>query len=278
MMALLNVSAIDPLKMFFGHLSKIPSRYQPRASAFVSKVNIQFQRGNYLVKTISTTAELEEVLQLRYEIFHREFQGKVMPYGIDWETLDPIADHLVIMDKEKNAIVGTYRIIATTFSDVFYSQSEFQMDPLLKLNGEKLELSRACIHKDYRNGAVMGLLWRGVAKYIAAIGAEYIFGCASVKTMNPKSILEISSQLESRGVALHDYEILPTPEYFRRSGRRISLRKDESHIPALFEAYLKAGAKISLTPAWDYDFNCVDYFTLLKVEDMAGAFQRKYRE
>lgn len=277
-MGLLKVSpAIDPLRMFFGHLAKIPLEFKPISEKFRQKVNIQFERGNYLVKTISTEEELEEVLGLRYEIFHKEFQGKLFPFGVDWEDLDPVADHLVIVDKEKQKIVGTYRLLSTAFSDTFYSESEFQIQPLLSLPGAKLELSRACIHKDYRNGTVMGLLWRGVSKYLLKVEAEYIFGCASVKTMKARTVLQISSELKERNVVLDDVTVLPTPAYTRRSGIRISLRRDDFKLPALFEAYLKAGARVSLNPAWDYDFNCVDYFTVLKVSDMAHAFQRKYQ-
>ena len=34
--------------------------------------------------------------------------------------------------------------------------------------GEILELSRSCVHADYRNRAVLDMLWRGLGDYVAA--------------------------------------------------------------------------------------------------------------
>lgn len=47
-------------------------------------------------------------------------------------------------------------------------------------------------------------------------------------------------------------------------------------IPALLHSYLKAGAYICGQPAWDKDFQCVDFLTLLSVEQINNNFKKKY--
>jgi len=268
----------DPLRMVFAFRGKIPSKYRPFTRSFQQKVSIRFERSRYLVKTIKTEEELEAVLQFRYQIFHKEFQGKLVPVGIDWEPLDPLADHLVIIDQQLNKIVGTYRLISTSYSDSLYSFSEFHIDSFLQEPGTKLELSRACIHRDYRNGVVISLLWRGVCEYIDATQADYVFGCSSVNTMDGRAVAQVVSWLANQQATLDRYTILPREEYVRRNGLHLINQAKVEKLPSLLQAYLKAGAKVSLHPAWDYEFHCVDFFTVLKVEEMKSSFQSKYRK
>ena len=276
-MNLLQRTPIDPLRFVLGFRTKIPTPHQTFAEEFRQKVPIYFERSQYVVRTIQTRAELESVLQFRYGIFHREFQNKIIPFGIDWESLDPIADHLVIEDKESQQIVGTYRMIATSFSNALYSNSEFDLDEFLLVPGVKLELSRACIHRKFRNGSVLSLLWRGVCEYISAIQAQYVIGCSSVNTMDGKEVARMITSLAKQQAQLEGMTILPRETYLRRNKLHLANQSKIETLPPLLQVYLKAGAKVSLHPAWDYDFHCVDFFTVLKVADMKTSFKNKYR-
>lgn len=249
--------------------------YRPRV--FEQKVPLFFERSKYLVKTIQTESELREVLRFRYDIFHREFQGKLLPFGMDWDSLDHSADHLVIIDKKIGKIVGTYRLISTSFSKDTYSNKEFDISELLSAPEIKLELSRACIHKNYRNGVVIGLLWRGICQYLTAVQADYLMGCSSVNTMDSQEIGKILKSLAHQRVGLDTFTVLPREEFFRKNGLHLINRKKVSALPALLQSYLNAGAKVSLHPAWDYDFHCVDFFTLLKVSDMPTQYLSKFK-
>ena len=46
-----------------------------------------------------------------------------------------------------------------------------------------------------RNGIVMNLLWRGVGAYMKNIDARYVFGCASIKTVEPAITCAIYNHL-----------------------------------------------------------------------------------
>ena len=276
-MPLPEKASFDPWRSLFSFRTKIPRHSRGLAQDFRQKNRICFTRSKYRVRTIETQEELERVLQFRYEVFHREFQNKMIPFGIDWEALDPIADHLVIEDLEAGQIAGTYRLIATSFSNTLYSNVEFDLDEFLQTPGVKLELSRACIHRNYRNGSVISLLWRGVCEYITAIKADEVIGCSSVNTMDGREVARIVTSLAKQQAQLESFTILPRELYLRRNRLHLVNQSKIEAIPSLLQVYLKAGAKVSLHPAWDYDFHCVDFFTVLKVEKMKSNFKSKYR-
>lgn len=272
-----EIPRIDPLRFFFDRYTRIPSRYSGPSQAFRQKIPIDFQRGDFRVTTLSNVKELEEVLQLRYDIFHREFQRKLFPYGIDLEPLDFLADHLAITHKPSQRIVGTYRIIASTYSDRFYSQSEFELSSFLARSGKKMELSRAGIHRDFRSGVVMALLWRGVSQYMKKIEADLIFGCASVKTVSRSQVNRLCETLRNRGHLSDEFHIRPQSSHLLGEGVPLFEKTNQSvELPALFEGYLRAGAVVSPEPALDREFKCVDFFTVLKISEMDQQFERKY--
>jgi putative hemolysin len=237
------------------------------------------------VKTVDTWAELGEALKLRYEVFHRELLNKKIPFGSDREAFDPACDHLVIVDRRVDKIVGTYRLLSSSYANAFYSQTEFSLASLLSRPGTKLELSRACIHRDYRDGVVIHLLWRGVAQYIQQVEAKFLFGCASVKTTDERQAGMIFRYLEEKGHVGDEFDVAPLKDFevsgFRErfSGTPQSEAEAEEAkrmIPPLLYAYLRAGAKIYGAPALDKDFQCFDFLTVLKLESLTKLFERKY--
>lgn len=250
---------------------------------FYRKVAVYFEKGSYIVKTIESRAELKEVMKLRYQVFHKEYRKKKFPFGLDVESLDPVADHLVIIDKESNKIVGTYRLICSEFSNVFYSQSEFTIKGFFELPGVKLEMSRACIHRDFRKGVVMNLLWRGLVKYMNEVKAKYLFGCSSVKTMDPREVSLVVDRFRNEGQLLNPSicaEPLPLFEMARLAAAnedRALSQSVEDMIPPLLLSYLKAGAKVAPVPALDRDFKCVDFFTVLDMDSLTQLYERRYR-
>jgi putative hemolysin len=253
---------------------------------FRPKVRIQFEKGSFIVKTVENWSELEQVLRLRHEVFHREFLNKRLPLGMDMDRFDPVGDHLVIVDKESGKIVGTYRLISSAYSNVFYSQSEFDLDAFLKLPGIKLELSRACIHRDYRDGIVIALLWRGLVQYIQQVKAAYLFGCASIRSMDGVEVGSIYRYLSSKSFLSAEFRIEPVgsyrmPGFYDTLGRIPEgnaeiAERGKALIPPLLNSYLKAGAKVCGAPALDVSFQCVDFLTVLRMEDLTRLFERKY--
>ncbi len=253
------------------------------------KPNISFivERGNYILKTAESGAELEECLKLRFEVFHKEFMNKKRTVGIDIDKMDYICDHLVIVDKKTSRVIGTYRLNSSKFTDSFYSTSEFNLDEILKLEGTKLELGRACIDKDHRNGVVITMLWRGISEYIQRTETRYMFGCASVKTMESLEIGLVTKYLTDQGYTTNEYGVNPTRkykvkqlatvlDYIEKNPFEYNQEEVGKLIPALFKSYMKAGAKLCGEPALDRDFHCIDFLTLLDLGKLNPAHKAKY--
>lgn len=254
---------------------------------FRPNVSFSFERGSFLVKTAENGMELEECLKLRFDVFHKEYMHKKRTIGVDIDKLDEICDHLVIFDKRVGRVIGTYRMNCSLFTDTFYSSNEFNMDEILARPGTKLELGRACIDREYRNGVVIALLWRAISEYVRRTGTEILFGCASVKTMEPLEIGLITKYLTDQGFMDFDQGVTATRKYKVKQIERVleylelnpfEYNKDEVEklIPTLFHSYLKAGAKACGEPAIDRDFRCIDFLTCLKIDQMNPAFARKY--
>ncbi len=249
---------------------------------FQPKIRIKFDKGGFTVKTVENWSELEQVLRLRHEVFHKEFIGQELPLGIDFDRYDPLGDHLVIVDRELGKIIGTYRLICSKFAQSFYSASEFHLEGFLEQPGVKLELSRACIHKDYRDGSVISLLWRGLVQYAQQSQAAYLFGCASIRSMDVAEVRTIYEYLGSKEFLSSDFGIGPVPNY-KMPGwtppQAVEQASDAAKalVPPLLNSYLRAGAKVYGDPALDAAFRCVDLFTVLNLEKVTPLYERRYQ-
>jgi putative hemolysin len=255
---------------------------------FSPNVSFAFERGNYEVRTASGGDELEECLKLRYDVFHREYKNKKRSVGVDIDKLDYVCDHLLIFDRRSEKIIGTYRLNSSLFSNTFYSTNEFHMSELLDLPGNKLELGRACIAREHRNGVVISLLWRGIVEYIQRTDTKVLFGCASIKTMEPLEIGRLTKYFAEQGHSTSEFGITPTRkyqlkqlpsllEYLDANPHACDYQSVESQVPSLVRAYLKAGAKLAAEPAIDREFRCIDFLCILKMDEMNDAHKGKFK-
>ena len=262
--------------------------HRHRIRDYKSNLQFNFEKGHFIVKTVDNGAELEECLKLRFDVFHREFMNKSRTFGVDLEKLDFVSDHLVIIDKRIDRIIGTYRLNSSKFTDTFYSAGEFVMDEVLKLPGNKLELGRACIDREYRKGAVIALLWRGIAEYINLTETRVLFGCASIKTEDEFESALLYRYFAEQGHMDLSLGVTPTKKFkfdnFSRSldyvesvPARFNQEAIAAMVPTLFSSYLRAGAKICGEPAYDRDFHCIDFLTILKIDELSPMFVKKYK-
>ena len=285
------LKTLDTVRTMRTAFEKIDSRlrmHHHKIQLFQPNVELRFERGRYLVKTAENGTELEECLKLRFEVFHKEFMNKSRTFGVDVDRLDFICDHLVIIDTRINRTIGTYRLNCSKYTDVFYSTDEFHLERLLAQPGHKLEMGRACIDREYRNGTVMALLWSGIAEYTQATQSEYLFGCSSIKTMDRFESALIYKWLRDQGHLNEEWGIVPTRkfrmpsfaktlEYIGAHGSCFNEHAVHDMVPALFHSYIKAGAKLCGEPALDREFGCIDFLTLLKMDEMSAIFAKKFK-
>ncbi|HRO65988.1 MAG TPA: GNAT family N-acyltransferase [Pseudobdellovibrionaceae bacterium] len=285
---MLNAIAFNSLTRVSSTIQSIYRLRQNRIHKFRPKVGVRCEIGPYLLKTVSNPKELKTALRLRHEVFYGEMIGSLDGSGFDVDEYDFLCDHLIIVHKKTEALVGTYRLNSSLFSDHFYSAREFNLSRILSQPGNKLELGRACIHKDYRNGFTIALLWKGIAEYMTATDSRILFGCASVKTQNPREAALLYRHFFEEGRLNPNYfspptlpYVMPGLDFWVRSYKAALTDEENARVkdlmPPLCRAYMKIGASIGGEPAWDAEFKCIDFLTILRREDINRTLWKRYK-
>ena len=231
-----------------------------------------------LLSLAGTPEEVREVQRLRYKVFVDLMGVSVLanPEGLDRDEFDEFGDHLIVRDRNTLEVVGTYRILSPHGARQigrFYSEQEFNLGRLRNLRAGMAEAGRACVHPEYRSGAVITLLWAGLAAYMKKKQCKYLIGCASVSLADGgHNLAALYRSIEPANRAPAEYRVtphLPFPIATRETAC-------EPQVPPLIRGYLKSGAWVCGEPAWDPDFHCADLFMLLPMDKLDERFARHY--
>ena len=252
---------------------------------FDSKYNIAIPKkeGRLIVKRAESSAEIEAALRLRFDVFNIEMnEGLQSSYrtGLDSDEFDSLCDHVIVVDTSSKMVIGTYRLLLGSEAEKsigYYSETEFEMSSLRKLCGEKLELGRACVHKDYRGSSVLNLMWSAIAEYIDNYDITYIFGCGSVHTINPVVISNIYGYFRMNYLTGEDCRTTPlkrVPGFdpYCIADKRVVAQ----HLPPLLGAYLRLGARVAGEPAFDEQFGVSDFLILLDRDKLMNRYRDRY--
>jgi len=225
-----------------------------------------------------TPQVLRAAQALRWRVFAEELGARLTSRepGIDQDIFDAHCRHLVVRDDDTGEVAGTYRLLAPESArrvGSYYAETEFDLTRLRQLRNRMVEVGRSCIHPDYRNGAVIALLWAGLTRFMLAHGYEYLAGCASMGMADGgHAAASVYARLSERHLAPIEYRVFP----------RCALPLDRldadagGELPTLIQAYLRAGAWICGEPAWDPDFNTADFFVLLPLANVAPRYARHF--
>jgi len=235
----------------------------------------------YEVRFAKSPQELEQVLRLRFEVFNLELNegldGAHLS-GKDEDEFDRRFHHLMILERQTGAVVGTYRMQTAEMGATggFYSAGLFDLDLLPEpILCSAVEVGRACIAKPHRNGRVLHLLWRGLAAYLMWNRKTRLFGCCSLTSQDEGLGAALHGHLEALDALHPTLRVLPHAEKAcatPRSGDSVS----PPRIPALFQAYLTLGARALGPPAIDREFKTIDWLVLLDVQDLDGLTFRTF--
>lgn len=253
--------------------------YLPQLQLFKQKQEMFLAERRYTVETLWKIQDLQELIELRKHSFFEEFDPELVSKIDLFDKYDLAADHVVVRSRETGEIVASYRILNSDCTDNFYSAEQFGIEKLLQLEGKKLELSRAVVHKEHRNGIVLTLMWKGLAEYAVRTQASYFFGCSSIKSTSAKLAYSLFWQLypyfydDSFDISVFDN--FKFDENFEPNDI-LDAEIVKSMMPALLRTYLKAGSKIVSEPALDRAFKCFDFLTVLDIHNMDPLYKRKF--
>lgn len=240
----------------------------------------EISEGRYVLRFARTPEEIDAALRLRFTIFNLELNEGLDSSFLterDEDEFDLTCHHLIVLEKETNSVVGTYRIRTIEMAKNalgFYSSNEFCIENLPpEVLANSMEIGRACISRNHRNSRVLFLLWKGLAMYATKMQKQFLFGCCSLFTLDC-SEGKRAARILKQGNYVH--------EKFRVDAREVCQCKPEDfltedsvaevELPKLFGTYLRIGAKVCGEPVIDRQFKTIDFFVIFDVE----AIEKRY--
>jgi len=243
------------------------------------------------VRIASSPEEVGLAQALRYRVFYEEMGARpsveMARTQRDFDALDESCDHLLVIDNAvddpAHRVVGTYRMNLQHTqgeADRFYSAGEYDLSRLIAYPARLLEVGRSCVADGYRRGAVMQLLWLGIAEYMANHNVGIMFGCASFPGADPAQQSAALSYLYHHHLAppdlraralsgLHvDMAMLPKEE--------IDANKARTALPPLIKGYLRLGGYVGDGAVIDHQFNTVDVCIIVEASRIAEKYYRFY--
>ncbi len=242
------------------------------------------QAGRYSLRFARSEADLRAIQRLRFEVFNLELdEGLRASYatGLDRDAHDPFCHHLMVLHEDGEKVVGTYRLMTAEIASSrgFYSAGEFDLAALPEdVRRDAVEVGRACVAREHRNGRVIHLLWRGLARYLAHNEKRYLFGCCSVPTLDPATVWAMHRSLAEQDKRHPSIDLSPVPAARAVAPRpeAVAAARDGAELPPLFQSYLKLGARVCSTPALDRAFGVADFLVLLDLEAMEPGVRRSF--
>ena len=241
---------------------------------------VEIVEGRYTVRFARTIEEVDAALKLRFEVFNLELgEGLDSSYlsGRDRDEYDPACHHLIVMDRDENMVVGTYRCQTGEMAAVkgFYSAGEFDLSQLPQdVLTDAVELGRACVARSHRNTQVLFLLWKGLAAYVAYNRKRYLFGCCSLTSQDEGEGGRVFETLKESGHLHQTLRAHPLPGLECYRDDSITGEAAEVNIPKLFRIYLRFGAQVCGPPAIDRLFKTIDFLVLFDIQNMDEQWRR----
>jgi putative hemolysin len=240
-----------------------------------------FTAGRYQVRFARSVEDLDQIQRLRFEVFNLELgEGleSAFQMGRDHDDLDPELHHLLIAAAETGEVVGTYRLQTAEMAGRgrgFYSAGEFELTGLPReFLAAAVEVGRACVAKEHRNGRVLNLLWRGLALYMVHNRKRHIFGCCSLTSQDVALGQATLAFLEREGHLHPSLAVRPLAGMGCDGADPVAVAAATVRIPPLFQSYLQLGAKVLGPPVIDREFKTIDFLVAL---DVAALDEHSYR-
>ncbi|WP_396898948.1 GNAT family N-acetyltransferase [Mycolicibacterium sp.] len=225
---------------------------------------------------LSTDSDhIVEAQRLRHQVFTAEpgFALAGAADGLDADRFDQFCDHLLVREDGTGELVGCYRMLpppGAIAAGGLYTATEFDVRGLDALRPSLVEMGRAVVRADHRNGGVVLLMWAGILAYLDRCGYDYVSGCVSVPVAGNADgppgtqIRGVRDFVRRRHAAPSEYTVFPyRPVVLDGRGLDDIDPPLRTTVPPLMRGYLRLGAKVCGEPADDPDFGVGDFPALL---------------
>jgi len=252
------------------------------------------------VRLAASSAEIDAAQALRYRVFYEEMGARPTAREAidrrDRDCFDEHCDHLLIIDHERggmgDTVVATYRLLRrgqAARHGGFYTATEFDIALLLAYPGEILELGLSCVEPAYRTGAIMQLMWHGIADYVLRHDIKLMFGCASLAGTDV-------ARLRPALAYLHQYHLAPPFIRARAlAGRYVSMdllppdnidaeavvaqvyaRSAVAALPPLVKGYLRVGGFVGDGAVIDHQFGTTDVCIVVVTDGVTDKYFKHF--
>ena len=222
---------------------------------------------------LSTDATMIDAAQrLRHHVFSTE-PGFTLSAATDADRFDEYCDHLLVREDNSGELVGCYRMLpppGAIAAGGLYTATEFDVRGLDPLRPSLVEMGRAVVREDHRNGGVVLLMWAGILAYLDRCGYDYVAGCVSVAVAGAEDsapgsqIRGVRDFVRRRHAAPAEYTVYPyRPVTVDGKALDDIDAPVRVSIPPLMRGYLRLGAQVCGDPAHDPDFGVGDFPALL---------------
>jgi len=235
-------------------------------------------RADFELRLARDEADIRAAQRLRYEVFVAELggDGALVDHDarLERDAFDAHYDHLLLIDNARPGApaVGVYRLMRDDMvhrMGRYYSESEYDLRVLKSSGRRLLELGRSCVHRDYRGGAALMHLWRGLLAYVERHGIDVMFGVASFHGTDPTPLAQPLSLLHHRHLAPPELRVRALPEHFQRMDLvpedEIDRVEAMRAVPALIKAYIRLGGFVGEGAFIDLAFNTTDVCVIVDI-------------
>ena len=249
---------------------------------------------DYEVRLTRNKDERRQVRQLRYDVFVEEEGASATEeqrnLREEYDAYDRFAEYLAVFHNGK--IVGTYRIIdrdAAEKMGSFYTETEFNLSKIKKVDGNIAEMSRACVAREYReNALVMRMLWAGLGEYVMRCKIAILFGVASWVGTKPVESAQAISYLYYNHLSPLGLRATVLSENFadgvnQKQSRMNILPRDfvdeadaRRQMTPLIKGYLRLGATFGKGVFIDKPFNTYDVFVMVQTKKISATYQKHF--
>ena len=248
-----------------------------------------FSSNRFQVRLAETSDDVAAAQRLRYVVFYEEGSAKpdrrAAASRIDADPYDAVCDHLLVVDRASDLLVGTYRLLRQEVAaahEGFYTAREFELKPLIERHRHLnfVELGRSCVLASYRRRSVIELLWQGVWDYVRHFRMDVMIGCASLEGTDPDALALPLSFLAEKFAAPAAWRAAAVSE------RHVEMRRLPAHaidgkaalrsLPPLVKGYLRLGCHVGDGAVIDHQFHSIDVLIVLPVASINSRYFAHY--
>ena len=216
----------------------------------------------WMLGVATDAAERERAYRLRSRVFFEEigYRAGRNSDGRDHDEFDDRCDHLILVDTDRDEVLGTYRAIDGAGG--LCGRAQFDLTALDPIAATILQGGRTCVAAAHRTGPAIQYLSYGMELLLRERGAAYLLGAESFRVDRPEQLDVIHSYLRRFGTD-PNWHALAQPNARVASLQIVPVTAaDERCLPNILRMDLRMGFLACSSPAWDADFGCYDVLML----------------